>query len=149
MRHMAMLVALGAVLTLACAPQAGDTEYEVRAMVLPVGQPDAGRDAFVALNCVACHTVAWDQELPAPTSGLQAPELGVDVTYVGPGGLASSIVAPSHHVSEKYRQAGAGDKSPMPPYSETMTIRQLADIVAYLQRQGLETHAKTGGGVPG
>lgn len=149
MQRAGLLVALGLVLAVACAQQAGETGYEVRSVMLPIGQPDAGRDAFVSLNCVSCHTVAWDEDLPAPTMDPPATELGVDVTHLAPGGLASSVVAPSHRVAEKYRQPGGGDASPMPPYSETMTIQQLADIVAYLQRQGLETQANTGGGAPG
>ena len=32
----------------------------------------------------------------------------------------------------------------MSDYTSTMTVRQLSDIVAYLERQGLETQAKTG-----
>jgi hypothetical protein len=77
-------------------------------------------------------------------SAFPGPELGLDVAKLGPGGLATSVVAPSHQIAEKYRSPTASNISPMRDYSGVMTIRQLADIVAYLERQGLETQARTG-----
>jgi mono/diheme cytochrome c family protein len=142
MRRIGLLLVLGATLALACAQSAVETGYEVAVVMLPEGQPEAGREAFKSLGCVACHAVAWEQGLPSPTSARPGPELGVDAVQSGPGSLATSIIAPSHRVSEKY-QAGAQGGSPMLDYTNTMTIRQLADVVAYLQRQGLETQAKT------
>jgi mono/diheme cytochrome c family protein len=112
--------------------------------MLPEGDPEAGRTAFMSLGCTSCHTVAWDRDLPAPTSPTKAPELGLDSAHPGPGGLATSIIAPSHEVPEEYRVEPSGKVSPMPNYTSTMTIRQLADIVAYLQRQGLKTQTQYG-----
>jgi cytochrome c2 len=140
-----LLVASGAMLCLACAPSTVDTpDYRATMLMLPEGQPEAGRDAFASLGCTSCHTVAWDRDLPAPVSASPGPELGLDVAKLGPGGLASSVVAPSHQIAKKYRSPTAGNVSPMTDYSGIMTVRQLADIVAYLERQGLETQAKTG-----
>ena len=140
-----LLLAVGATLCLACAPSAVETpEYKAAVVMLPEGNPEAGRNAFVSLGCTACHAVAWDRELPAPTSAAPGPELGLDVAKLGPGSLATSIVAPSHQVAEKYRSPSGGKLSPMADFSGTMTIRQLADIVAFLERQGLETQARSG-----
>jgi len=140
-----LLLASGAVLCLACTPGTVETQdYSATLLMLPDGQPEAGRAAFVSLGCMSCHTVAWDTDLPAPTSAAPGPQLGLDVAKLGPGGLATSVVAPSHRIAEKYRSPTGGDVSRMTDYSRVMTIRQLADIVAYLERQGLETQAKSG-----
>ena len=145
MKRTMLLVALGAALALGCAPAAveGD-DYRATMLLLPEGQPDAGREVFVSMGCASCHTVAWDPDLPAPVSASPGPELGLDVAKIGPGSLATSIVAPSHKVADAYKRTDGGPPSPMPDYSGSMTIRQLADIVAYLERQGLETQARTG-----
>jgi len=145
MQRTILLVALVAVFGLACAQSTTDSE-DLRAtmLLLPEGEPDAGRAAFISLGCAGCHAVAWDSELPAPLPAVRAPELGLDVAKIGPGGLATSIVAPSHKVPDKYRREGDGGVSPMRDFTGTMTIRQLTDIVAYLERQGLETQARTG-----
>lgn len=149
MRLSGLLVILGALPAAACLQGAPDGGYEVAVMVLPEGRPEAGRSTFVSLGCVACHRVAWEDDLPTPTSRTPGPELGLDASQLGPGEIASSIIAPNHRVAPKYRQTAADDSSPMPNFAATMTIEQLADLVAYLRRQGAETQAKIGGGAPG
>ena len=145
MRRTMLLIAMGTLLTMACAPSTVETgEYKATTVMLPDGKPEAGREAFVTLGCATCHTVAWDAELPAPVHPNPGPELGLDPTQLGPGGLATSIVAPSHKVAAKYQRPDGGG-SPMTDYTGLMTVRQLSDIVAYLERQGLETKARTGG----
>jgi hypothetical protein len=140
-----LLVASGAMMCLACAPSTVETpDYTATMLLLPEGKPEAGGEAFVSLGCTACHTVAWDDDLPAPVSASPGPELGLDVAKLGPGGLATSVVAPSHKIAERYRSPTDSKLSPMTDYSAIMTVRQLADIVAYLERQGLETKARTG-----
>jgi len=148
MRVTILLFALCAILTSGCAQSPVDTDYHATMLLLPEGEPDAGREAFVSLGCMACHAVAWDEDLPNAGAAVMGPELGLDVSKLGPGGLATSVVAPSHKVSEKYRKMAQGEVSPMRDYTREMTIRQLADIVAYLQRQGLETQTRTGLGTP-
>jgi len=146
MGRMTLIVALGAMLALACGQGPAETKYDVTTLVLPEGRPEAGRDAFLKLGCMSCHSVAWDEGLPAPVAAVSGPELGTNVGQIDPGRIATSIVAPSHQVAEKYRGIVQGGGSPMSDYTGVMTIRQLADIVAYLQRQGLETQARTGSG---
>jgi len=145
MQRTILLVILVLVLCSACAQGTGETgNYTATMLLLPEGEPEPGRTAFISLGCVGCHTVAWDSDLPVATSDSRGPELGLDIAKLGPGGLATSIVAPSHKVAEDYRRDDGADGSPMRDFNSTMTIRQLADIVAYLKRQGLETQARTG-----
>ena len=147
MRRIAILMSLAALLgpcVTGCGPTAdsGDQpDYEVAVVMLPEGDAEAGKAAFVQLGCAACHQVAWDEDLPAPTSPAPGPELGVNALQPGTGGLAGAITAPAHRVPEAFRKAD--DTSPMPEYAEVMTLRQLADIVVYLRRQGMETRARS------
>jgi mono/diheme cytochrome c family protein len=103
------------------------------------GNVDSGRQAFVDHQCHACHGV----------SGLELPVLaGADDPLLELGGesslamsydaLVTSIINPDHAISERYREEqertlAAPLVSPMPqPAFDTMTVRQLIDIVAFL-----------------
>ena len=109
MRSTIPLVVIRVLLALACTPSPVGTDYKATMLMLPEGEPEAGRDAFVSLGCAGCHTVAWDEELPDSRAASLGPELGLDVATLGPGGLATSIVAPSHSVSPKYQEmTGSG-----------------------------------------
>ena len=145
MRCTVLLIALGTMLALACTQGSVETDHQVTMLMLPDGDPEAGREAFISLGCAACHAVAWADDLPAPVSAVVGPELGLDVPHGGPGRLATSIVAPSHRVSTKYavKTESGASASPMTNFNSVMTIQQLSDIVAFLQRKGLETQSKT------
>ena len=56
----------------------------------------------------------------------------------GEGFVKVAIVVPGHRVSQALppvarRQIRASGGSPMGDYTDTMTIRQLVDLIAYLQ----------------
>ena len=149
MRSTIPLVVISALLALGCTQSPVETDYRATMLMLPEGQSETGREVFVSLGCAGCHRVAWDEELPGAAGTSFGPELGLDVARLGTGGLATSIVAPSHKVSSKYQAMTDSGASPMRDYSRELTIRQLADIVAYLERQGLETQTRTGMATPG
>ena len=106
----------------------------------PVEQGDvaAGRQAFIEHRCQRCHTVAGET-LPLPP-GMSFPmlQLGAPPTKIRSyADLTTSIVNPNHALSERYRQqlqqTGVPPDSPMPAQSlDTMTVRQLINIVAFL-----------------
>lgn len=104
---------------------------------LPRGDPEYGKAAFVALNCTSCHTVAGVADLPKPTV---APEqviaLGGEVARLRTvGDLLTAIVHPSFSISEKMK-VPAGDepgKTPMRDVNDRMTVRQMIDLVSFLQ----------------
>ncbi len=103
------------------------------------GNIDAGRKAFVDHHCQQCHSVAG-VKLP-PLAGAPPPifELGGKTssakTYAE---LMTAIINPNHYIADKYRdqlrlQGRLPLNSPMPmPNLDTMTVRQLIDIVAFL-----------------
>ena len=107
-----------------------------RSFHLPAGDAAGGRAAFVSLNCVECHTVEG-VDLPKPTA---APEkilaLGGRVvrlrTY---GDLLTSIIHPDYSLSEAIpaRERKKMGKSPMKGVNDVMTVKQLIDLVAFIQ----------------
>lgn len=107
----------------------------------PVGEGDivAGRQAFIDHRCHQCHSVV-DERLP-PLAGADRPMLelgGPTAVAKSYADLTTSIINPNHTISERYRDqqlatAQITIDSPMPrPNLDTMTVRQLIDIVAFL-----------------
>ena len=107
----------------------------------PVEQGDiaAGRQAFIDHQCHQCHSVAGVTLPPlAGASGVML-ELGGETSTVRTyGGLMTSIINPNHEISDAYRdrlllRGEVPLNSPMPmPHIDNMTVRQLIDIVAFL-----------------
>lgn len=129
-------VIFGATLTLTVAGCASNAIFG-----LPIEQGDiaAGRQAFIAHQCHQCHTIA-DEQLPA-LAGMSWPmlQLGGPTTIMRTyEDLTTSIVNPDHSISERYSnqlrlEAEVPLESPMrAPDLDTMTVRQLIDIVAFL-----------------
>jgi hypothetical protein len=108
------------------------------------GSVEAGRQAFTDHECHRCHTVA-DVRLP-PHAGASSLllELGGETSQVKAySELVTSIINPEHRISERYqeelRRRGLGSlESPVPmpmPHIDSMTVRQLIDLVAFLDSQ--------------
>jgi L-cysteine S-thiosulfotransferase len=103
---------------------------------LPDGDPERGRAVFAEMRCHTCHKVAG-AEFPAPTADPPVPlVLGGEVPYAKTDGeLVTSIINPSHKIAPGLRQEQVmrGDASRMPNFGDLMTVRQMIDLVAYLQ----------------
>lgn len=102
--------------------------------VLPPGDPEEGKEAFVSLDCIKCHTVAGvDLGAPAGERELHVP-LGGDVIRVKTyGQLATAIIHPSEAIRGRMPEYATpeGD-SLMPEYRTSMTVDQLSDLVRFL-----------------
>ncbi len=103
---------------------------------LPDGDADAGRQAFIALQCSTCHDVAGEK-LPEPANRQETivqlgGPVGVVKTY---GQLVSAIIYPSHRITGNLHKdlVSRDGESLMRDFNETMTVQQMIDIVAYLQ----------------
>lgn len=101
---------------------------------LPPGDAQAGKAVFVEAKCSTCHTVSG-VDLPAPE---MAPAIALGGAKALPptdGDLTTDIILPSSHFARGYpaSQVQEGSKSKMPDYTTQLTIRQLADLVAFLQ----------------
>jgi sulfur-oxidizing protein SoxX len=120
-------------------PLAGCSYTPTFGFPIEEGDVVAGRQAFVDHQCHQCHSVAGER-MPE-LAGASAPilELGGETTVArNYAELMTSIINPRHAISESYRQqllltAQIPLDSPMPmPHIDNMTVRQLIDLVAFL-----------------
>lgn len=111
---------------------------QARGFRLPDGDIESGKKAFVALNCNTCHTV--------PGVKIAAPEgnkpyeipLGGEVYKVKTyGQLVTAIIHPSHDISlaQTKNNLNIEGESPMPSFTEQMTVKQMIDLVTFLHSQ--------------
>ena len=108
-----------------------------RGFSLPEGSVDKGRATFVELECNTCHSVG-DIERVAGHEGLEINvRLGGQVTNVKTyGDLMTSVINPSYKINRRYINrniATEGGEFKMVVDDETMTVRQLVDLVTYLE----------------
>ncbi len=94
-------------------------------VVFPQGDAAAGKQALQAMQCYTCHELA-STDFPAPHAQLRGVPLGAVQARRSADSLVAAILAPAHDRPE----------GQMGDYSEAMTVRQLIDIVAYLQSLG-------------
>jgi mono/diheme cytochrome c family protein len=105
----------------------------------PLGNVQRGREAFVSLECHACHRIDGVELVshpnPAPTRvslGGHTPRIE---TY---GDIITAIVNPSHRLARSYRDAAGRDRpSPMAAefLNDVMTTQQLVDVAAFLRTE--------------
>ena len=121
-----------AIVMVGCAGQKSGAGFR-----LPDGDPAAGKVAFEELKCHQCHRV-HGVELPAPTVKPPVPVvLGGEIPHVKTDGdIVTSIINPSHRISAAFKSEEVTQPdgtSRMPDLTQTMTVRQLVDVVAFLQ----------------
>jgi mono/diheme cytochrome c family protein len=103
----------------------------------PDGNVAAGKAAFLEFGCNHCHEVSG-LDLPRPTPPPAVPVvLGGTVGRAPTDGyLVTSIIYPSYSLARvPVRDIPSRGESRMPHYADRMTVRQLADLVAFLQDQ--------------
>lgn len=103
---------------------------------LPDGDPAMGRQDFVDLQCNQCHMIQGEF-LPA-IADADPPyvELGGAVTRVKTyGELVTAIINPSHNIAKGYAEdlVAVDGESKMYVYNDVMTVRQLTNLVVFLQ----------------
>lgn len=134
-RQLLPIVLAGALLLSACDREARMASTGFR---LPDGDPQAGHDAFIYMQCHQCHTIKG-LELPViPGQDPPYVELGGDVTTVKTyGQLLTAIIYPSHKLANGYAEEVVSEngESNMYVYNEHMTVQELIDIVMFLQPQ--------------
>lgn len=103
---------------------------------LPDGDAAAGREAFLYMQCHQCHYIEGVQLPVIPNQPAPYIELGGEVSKVKTyGELVTAIINPSHRLAHGYaRDVVAVDgESKMYNYNAHMTVKELTDIVMYLQ----------------
>jgi mono/diheme cytochrome c family protein len=105
---------------------------------LPDGDVERGKTAFLELRCYTCHTVSGvdigvrGKEYAFLRSVVLGGETRRVKTY---GELVTSIINPSHSLVPGYPNEliTKGDESAMANFNDRLTVRQLIDLVAFLQ----------------
>lgn len=103
---------------------------------LPEGDPVAGRQAFINLQCHQCHTVVGEEFPALSYAGEPYVELGGPVSGVKTyGQLVTSIINPSHKLATGYARdvVSENGESNMYIYNDYMTISELTDLIMFLQ----------------
>lgn len=106
-----------------------------RGFALPEGDPDAGREAFLYMQCNQCHTIKGE-ELPAVAGFEPYVQLGGQVSRVKTyGELVTAIINPSHKLAAGYPKEKVSEEgeSNMYVYNRYMTVQELIDLVMFLQ----------------
>jgi len=107
------------------------------AFTIPDGDPKAGRDVFVKLECYQCHAIQGESFPQSPSSDTG---LGPDLTGMGSHHpaeyFAESILNPSAVIVTGPGYTDAAGLSIMPDYRESLTVAELIDLVAYLKSLG-------------
>jgi len=134
---LAFLLVLVPVTALAQSPSQAAAYDTLDTIVLPKGDSHAGRQAFVDLKCHLCHRVAGEKDF-SPIAEMQGPMLNAMLQQQSASEIASAIIAPSHSLSVRTSEAVKArmweqGKSPMGDFSRVLTVRQLADLVAYFR----------------
>jgi len=101
----------------------------------PDGDVDRGKADFVALGCHSCHEVSG-ADLPRPTVQPAVPVVlgGTVGARLSDAYLVTSIIYPSYELAPYPKeQITHGGQSRMPRYADQITVRQMTDLVAFLQ----------------
>lgn len=114
-------------LAAACATDQGFQEPSE--FFLPVGDQAAGREAFIELYCHYCHLVPGDADMPGLAGDAKGPDIGSRQSDRSREWIAMAIVAPGHEMPPLMRLP----QSPMGDYKDSMTVRQLMDLVAFIE----------------
>lgn len=104
--------------------------------MLPQGDAARGRQVFADLECYKCHAIKGES-FPATTA--DARNVGPDLTGMGalhPAEyLAESILQPNRVIVQGPGFTGPDGLSLMPGFSDSLTVSQLVDLVAFLKSQ--------------
>jgi len=117
----------------------GDQQGPPKDWKFTLAQGDAaeGRNVFVELQCYKCHEVKGESfpDLAPGDKGI-GPELSQMAGLNPAEFFAESIINPNAVIDADAKEqghVGADGKSKMPDYSDTVTVRQLTDLSAYLK----------------
>lgn len=132
-RYVLTLFLLSLIAFGACDPDARMSQKGFR---LPDGDAEAGREAFLYMQCHQCHSIKGEQLPGIPGQEPPYVELGGTVTQVKTyGQLITAIINPSHKLASGYAEELVSEdgKSKMYVYNDHMTVKELTDIVMFLQ----------------
>lgn len=128
-----LLLAVFSLALIGCSPSAKSG----KGFTLPEGDVEAGKSAFVTLQCTSCHTVSGVEQATGEDGKPEmSVALGGEVARIATyGELVTSIINPSHRVAPAYQleEVAKDGDSKMRNYNDVLTVQQLCDLVAFLQ----------------
>lgn len=138
---MALWVVLGIGATLFIGPGAAHAQAptvpEGWRFELPAGNAEAGEQAFAKMQCYACHKVPGKQFIdPSQKPGGIGPDLTAAYATLPREYLAESIINANRvhaHGAFKLQCRSPDGTTRMGDYSESMTVREFLDIIAFLK----------------
>jgi cytochrome c2 len=109
---------------------------QARGFALPEGDIEEGKATYKRLACNACHSIS-EIEWKGGSDSLNihlGGKTSVQKTY---GELVTSVINPSHKIAWSYKRktSTAEGLSKMKNYNEVMTVRELVDLVTFLQSE--------------
>ena len=105
------------------------------------GDPARGRQLFAELECYKCHTVGGAGFPPLGGDGKTGPELTGMGAHHPAEYFAESIIAPDNVILAGPGWIGPDRRSIMPSYTDSLTVRQVLDLVAFIKSQDGGGHA--------
>src|SRR5262245_17980003 len=100
----------------------------------PKGDPAKGREVFQRLECYSCHEVRGER-FPAPSD---LARVGPEPSAMGrlhpPEFLAESTINPGAVIERNRGYAAPDGSSKMPSFTESLTVQEAVDLVAYLRQ---------------
>ena len=115
-------------------------------LVLPPGDAALGRLAFVKMQCNHCHMISGklSEGIRLPVAATSAPLLSAEVAKKGQAALVTSVLNPSHTIALRLGDEREGKLSPMGDYTHALTVRELIDLIAFLQSPDEAGRAQAG-----
>ncbi len=102
--------------------------------LMPPGDPQKGKKVYIAMECFTCHEIKGQH---FPGAGKKPGDVGPELTGMGQHHpveyLAEAIMNPNRVIIEGPGYTGPDGLSKMPDYNDSLTVRQLIDLVAYLK----------------
>jgi mono/diheme cytochrome c family protein len=110
---------------------------------LPQGDPAAGRTVFVEMECYKCHQIKGEN---FPGIAESDKGVGPELSQMGRHPvefLAESIINPNAVIEPEDKELGylgEDGRSKMPDFGDILTVKQVADLAAYLASLKGEQH---------
>jgi len=110
--------------------------------------PSEGRKLFGEMECYKCHEIKGEK-FPGVAEGEKGigPELSEMAGMHPPEFFAESIINPNAVIdpdAKKLGYVGEDGKSKMPDYNSVLTIKQVADLAAYIASlKGEKSHTQS------
>lgn len=117
---------------------------------LPAGNAEAGATVYAAMNCSSCHGIQTEGEDAAPAGTKTLTLGGISSNLPSDGYLVTAIINPSHVIKLQpgIESTLPSGQSRMLDFNDVLSVRQLVDLVAFLQTLHEFRTAYEGHGLP-